>query len=97
MPPQRLGRSLRILSAFGLVFDPFVASMTGVAVDCFAGSTIDPVLASAISSSSALIAFRSRAIDRSLFSEKFRLTREPSHRLFVVHRLDAGRGEACPL
>jgi hypothetical protein len=80
MPPQRLGRSIRTSSAFGVVLDSCVASMTGagvasmtgVAIDCFAAATNGP--ASAISSSSALIAFRSRASDRSFFSEKFRLT-----------------------
>src|SRR5271170_5046295 len=59
MPPQRLGWSIRISPTFGVAFDSCAASMTGVAVDCFAGSTSGS--ASAISSSSVLIAFRSRA------------------------------------
>src|SRR5580704_8380532 len=70
-PPQRLRWSIRISPTFGVAFDSCAASMTGVAVDCFATATTGS--ASAISSSSALIAFRSRAIDRSLFSENFRL------------------------
>ena len=65
MPPQRLGWSVRTSPAFWVAFDSCTASTTGVAVDsCTTGST------SAISSSSVLIAFRSRAIDRSLPSEK---------------------------
>jgi hypothetical protein len=63
---------IRISPAFGVAFDSCAASMTGVAIDCFAAATTGS--ASAILSSSVLIAFRSRAIDRSLFSENFRLT-----------------------
>jgi hypothetical protein len=42
MPLQRLGWSIRISLAFGVVFDSCVASMTGLAVDCFAASTTGP-------------------------------------------------------
>ena len=66
MPPQRLGWSVGISPAFWVAFDSCTASTTGVAVDdfCTTGST------SAISSSSVLIAFRSKEIERSLFPEK---------------------------
>jgi hypothetical protein len=73
MLPQSLGWSVRTSPvrtspAFWVAFDSCTASMTGVALDSCTASTTGS--ASAISSSSVLIAFRSRAIDRSLLSEK---------------------------
>ena len=68
MLPQSLAWSVRTSPAFWVAFDSCTASMTGVAFDSCTASTTGS--ASAISSSSVLIAFRSRAIDCSLLSEK---------------------------
>jgi hypothetical protein len=69
--PTRRHAALKSMPPHGLdwvAFDSRKAPTTGAAFDTCTASTTGS--ASAISSSSVLIAFRIRAIDRSLFSEK---------------------------